>query len=386
MIGGDFNCYENALDKFGGNVSVGDECKSLKSDFVLIDAWRKLHPRAHEFSWFNHDYSIASRLDKFFVSKDLFTSDCQCEISPCPHSDHDFVSFVFEIPDAAKRGPGVWKLNNSLLDDKNFCDIIHNLIQSHVSYFTSFQSPQDWWEFLKVSIKEESISFSRQNRRQLCRDGIFLTNKLISLRQRLVNGDNSVVDSIQDVECRLKAIYTKEMEGILVCSRAECLEEDERPTRYFFQLQSSNAQKSQISSMYNSSGVEVSSQDEIEQAHVDFYSSLFLEEPVDMVFQNDLLSSLSRQLSPHQSSSCEGTMTIDEISLAVKNMNTNKSPGSDGLTVEFYHKFGDILALHLVLVFNSCFEAGEMCESMKTSNTRVIYKKGDRKSDLPSQC
>ena len=73
-------------------------------------------------------------------------------------------------------------------------------------------------------------------------------------------------------------------------------------------------------------------------------------------------------------------MTIDEISLAVKNMNTNKSPGPDGLTVEFYRKFWDMLAPHLVLVFNSCFQAGEMCESMKTSNTRVIYKKGDRKS------
>ena len=95
-----------------------------------------------------------------------------------------------------------------------------------------------------------------------------------------------------------------------------------------------------------------------------------------MVFQDDLLSSLSRQLSPHQSLLCEGTMTIDEISFAVKNMNTNKSPGPDGLTVEFYRKLWDILAPHLVLVFNSCFQAGEMCESMKTSNTRVIYKGG----------
>jgi len=205
----------------------------------LVDAWRKLHPSAGEFTWFNHDYSIASRLEKFFVSKDLFTSDCHCEISHCPLSDHDFVSFVFEIPDAAKRGPGVLKLNNSLLDDKNFCDIIRNLIQSHVSYFASSPSPQDWWEVLKVSIK--FLSFSRQRRRQLCRDRGFLTNKLISLRQRLVNGDNFAVDSIQDIECRLKAIYTKEIEGILVCSRAEWLEEGERPTRNFFQLQSSNA-------------------------------------------------------------------------------------------------------------------------------------------------
>ena len=98
VIRGDFNCYENALDKFGGNVSAGGECKSLKSGFVLVDAWRKLHPRAREFTWFNRDYSIASRLDKFFVSKDLFTSDCQCEIAPCPFSDQYFVSFVSEIP------------------------------------------------------------------------------------------------------------------------------------------------------------------------------------------------------------------------------------------------------------------------------------------------
>ena len=120
VIGGDFNCYENALDKFGGNISIDKACSSLRSDFVLVDAWRKLHPHAREFTWFSHGHSIASRLDKFFVSRDLFTSDCQCEISPCPLSDHDFVSFVFEIPDAIKRGPDVWKFNNSLLDDKIF--------------------------------------------------------------------------------------------------------------------------------------------------------------------------------------------------------------------------------------------------------------------------
>jgi len=120
VIGGDFNCYDNALDQFGWNVFVGNECSSLKSDFILVDAWRKLHPCACEFTWFNHDYSIASHLEKFFVCKDLFISDCQCEISPCPLSDHDFVSFVFQIPDAIKRGPGVWKFNNSLLDNKSF--------------------------------------------------------------------------------------------------------------------------------------------------------------------------------------------------------------------------------------------------------------------------
>ena len=207
VIGGDFNSYENALDKFGGNVLIRNECKSLRSDFVLVHAWHKLHPHACKFTWFNHNYSIASRLDKFFVSKDLFSPACQCEISPCPLSNHDFVSFNFQIPDAVWRGPGVWKFNNSLLEDKNFCELIHNLIQSHISYFAAFASPQNWWEFLKISIKEESISFSHKKRHQLCHDRVFWTNKLISLRQRLVDDDSSVVDSIQDIESLLIKVY-----------------------------------------------------------------------------------------------------------------------------------------------------------------------------------
>ena len=242
-----------------------------------------------------------------------------------------------------------------------------------VDYFASFASPQDWWEFLKGSIKEESISFSRQKRRRLCRDHVLLTNKLISLRHRLVNGDNSVLDSIQDIECRLKATYTKKIEGILIRSRAEWLEEGERPSRYFFRLQSSCVQKSHMPSTFDSSGAVVSSQKEIEQAHVDFYSSLFSQELIDLNLQDDLLSSLSRQLSPHQASLCEGAGTVDEITFAVKNMDMNKSPGPDGLTVEFYRKFWDLLSLHLVRIYNACF-------SMKKSNTRVIFKKGDRKA------
>ena len=380
VIGGDFNCYDNALDKFGGNVSIHCECDSLKRDFTLLDVWRKLHPRAREFTWFNSNLSIASRLDKFLISRDLFSPASRCDISPCPISDHDFVSFVFEIPESIKRGPGTWKFNNSLLDDNIFCDLIRNLIADHISFLSAFNSFQDWWEFLKQSIKEESISFSRKKRRQLGRDRVFLTNKLISLRHCLVDGDNSVVDSILDTESRLKALYTKELQGIIVRSRAEWLEEGERPSRYFFQLQKTKAQKCQISSVYDSNGVEVFSQDEIEKAHVDFYSGLFSEEPIDLNVQNDLLSSLPRHLSNDQALLCEGAMTLDEIAFAVKNMNTNKSPGPDGLTVEFFRKFWDLLGPYLVHVYNECFDFGEMCESMKTSNTRVIFKKGDRKS------
>ena len=53
-------------------------------------------------------------------------------------------------------------------------------------------SLQDWWEFLKLSIKEESIIFSCNKQRRLRKEQVFLTNKLIRLRQRLVDGDDTV--------------------------------------------------------------------------------------------------------------------------------------------------------------------------------------------------
>ncbi len=34
IITGDFNCYDDALDKSGGNISIHKEYESLKNDFV----------------------------------------------------------------------------------------------------------------------------------------------------------------------------------------------------------------------------------------------------------------------------------------------------------------------------------------------------------------
>ena len=191
---------------------------------------------------------------------------------------------------------------------------------------------------MKLSIKEESIVFSRNKQRRLRKEQVFLTNKLIRLRRRLVDGDHTVSVLISDPESRLKALRVKEIEGIMIRSGAQWLEEDERP-RYFFNLQKIRAQRSHISSVYDLNGTEVSSQEEIEKAHVDFYSRLFSKEPIDAALQDDLSSSLSRQLSSNQASSCEGQMTLDEMTLALGTMNANKALGPDGLSVEFYGKF-----------------------------------------------
>ena len=47
---------------------VSPAIKFLQKALKQTDVWRKQHPRSREFTWFNSDFSIASRLDKFYIS------------------------------------------------------------------------------------------------------------------------------------------------------------------------------------------------------------------------------------------------------------------------------------------------------------------------------
>ena len=73
-------------------------------------------------------------------------------------------------------------------------------------------------------------------------------------------------------------------------------------------------------------------------------------------------------------------LSLIELSTPLKSLNLNRSPGLDGLTVEFYLHFWDVLAPLLLRVASECFLRGSLPNSMKGSVTRLIFKKrGDRK-------
>ena len=144
VIGGDFNCYEHEMDKLGGNISIADYLTDFRSSFGLIDFWRKLHPRSRELTWFNSDFSIGSRLDKFFVSKSLRSNLLSSSISPCCLSDHDFLDLQFQLVNVPTSGPGIWKFNASLLRDSGFNDLISSRISELAEAIDSFADVSKW--------------------------------------------------------------------------------------------------------------------------------------------------------------------------------------------------------------------------------------------------
>ena len=142
--------------------------------------------------------------------------------------------------------------------------------------------------------------------------------------------------------------------------------------------------RSSISSILISDHVEVFTCLDIEQAHVSFYSRLFWEDFIDEACKERCLSGIQLTLSSEQRDSCEGPLSLTELSKALKSHNFNRSPGLDGLTVEFCLQFWDVLAPLLLRVANECFLRDFLPDSMKGSFTRFTFKKrGDMKCLKP---
>ena len=385
IICGDFNCYESDLDKFGGNVKVCHAISDFKNNFHLIYIWRKLHPKSREFSWFNSDLSIASHLDKFYISSDLLQFVSSSFISPCCFSDHDSVILVINCPTRPPQGPGLWKFNNTLLTDTDFCEHLSSCISDLTLCVPRFSSIAEWWEFFKSSLREECISFAKQKRVNLNCEKVVLTNRLIKCKQALIRGDRSVAREIINLEAQLFALFSLEVEGVKTRSRVHWIEEGEKPTCYFFRLQQECFQKNRVVSMHNSSGIEVTSRVDLEKVHVDFYSKLFSPKDVDMACQHHLFSQLNVQLTSDESASCEGPVSLQEILDSIKSLSLNKSPGPDGFTLQFYLHFLHSLAPLLCRLYNHCFSDEKFPVSLRTSVTRLIFKKRGDIKDLKNR-
>ena len=237
IIAGDYNCYDHHLDKFGGNFVPAKYLSVFRSTFSLSDAWRKFHPRLRQCTWFNSDFSIGSRLDKFFVSQRFMSAVASCEIKPCTFSDHDFVYLSIQSSGNNSRGPGCWKFNNSLLNDSTFCEYITTCIDDLSGCLQHFPSVKSWWDFFQRSIPSQITYFSKNKRGELSDERVLLVNRIIDVKLELTSGDFSVSSEISELESELKALTLKKLDGSKVRSRVQWLEEGERPTRYFFKLE-----------------------------------------------------------------------------------------------------------------------------------------------------
>ncbi|CAI5966385.1 unnamed protein product [Closterium sp. NIES-64] len=121
LIIGDLNLVEDpALDKTSGCGSSSENEKFFLRccSFQLSDAFRVLHPRKREYTFYSAAQQESSRIDRALVSQSLLPhlSLASHEMPKEPIADHGFAIHVaFRLDAKARTGPGIWRLHASML-------------------------------------------------------------------------------------------------------------------------------------------------------------------------------------------------------------------------------------------------------------------------------
>jgi hypothetical protein len=71
-------------------------------------------------------------------------------------------------------------------------------------------------------------------------------------------------------------------------------------------------------------------------------------------------------------------LTRTEIDQGLKHFKRGKSPGEDGLHLEFYLSFWDVLADKLLTVFTDFEHLDRLPDSFRVGIVTLLYKKNDR--------
>lgn len=161
------------------------------------------------------------------------------------------------------------------------------------------------------------------------------------------------------------------------------MDNDEKPSKIFFQQEIKRAKQKTITKIVteSSNSRTCSNSGDILAEFQNFYSKLYTDEGIDQDLASEFLKNVPK-LRNDISANCEGPITKDEIILALRDMENNKSPGSDGLAKEFYSTFSSILIDPLVEVVNTASNDGHLSDSQKLSYVTLICKDPENSTNV----
>jgi len=375
IIAGDFNNIIHPYDCSKNRNTETLDARILRKIIKkhnLQDTYRYAHPLGKEYTFTSHK-GTGARLDRIYTTN-LPVTDIQHLDDTLNYTDHKAVhaQYGYKIQNTDKK-PTYWKLNNRLLEDEQYMTYMTEIIKDYTDNIPD-DNILDWWDTLKNTIRTLSKTLGKQ----------IQTNKRNKERQYIEilkiyknNPDHPTATKIRD---DLKILEQDRLQGSKIrCThkmRGHVDEINDTITR----IESDIHNRRKITKIKKTDDTMTHDAKEILDTFKDYYTHLYTSEGTDTQTQHDY-KKYAKALTEHQRETLDQPITLAEIEQTIQSMNLNKSPGPDGLTVEFYQKFLPLLKEALLKLIQTIFDSGTLADSQKTSYITLIPKQGKDKSD-----
>ena len=380
FIIGDINFVSSDLDRKNGmnriDNSVQPKWQALENSLNIVDPFRYFYPTKRIYSYFSKDKKPNSRIDRMYVSEQTLQHVNSYTYITTPFFDHKIqdITYRLDIP----FGKGLWKMNISVLPDKKYQELITALISNMDTL--PVPDKRTWWEVFLLSVRSYTIQYSKDKHY----DKNKLKNTIIQQLDIVHAMDPTFItptlqNRIDYLQEQLKKLQLDEVEGYIVRSRLPKFEDKEPKIEYYSKLEKRTAKANMISILHDANSKECKDYTDLLKITHDFYSDLYRPTYTDPHMQYTLLQKIDTHLSPTQTQSLDSPITLPELTKAVHQLPRDKTPGRDGLPIEFYHTFWEHIRLPYLAYINEAYIHG-FKESRNKGLIKIIYKdKGDPK-------
>ena len=347
IIGGDWNVTLQSLDKRGGvpwkASTYRSKLISVMEELELIYIFRKQYPQKLSFSYESKALKVCSRIDFFLVALSLSKCVVNIHTKASNAPDHNAIKLSLELSEE-RRGPGLWKFNNALIDDEEYVNRIKANYPIIGEKYRDLDDHRLKWELIKMEIRALTIAYSKSKAKRQRKRESDVQIRLEELEKRIsesTNADfiNKALKEKVILKQQLVLFYEEKANSLMLRSKTRWTEKGEKATKYPFYLEKRNYSRKKIAELELPNGKHLHKTDEIMKEIENFYKDLYTSngEIEDDWFANFVQNLDIPKLRDLEKEELEGEITLEECKEVLKTFSSGKSPGEDGFAWEFYN-------------------------------------------------
>lgn len=240
--------------------------------YNLVDIWRLLYPTKKDFSYFS---TVYSRIDLSLLDSKLLMSVANCTYHNILISDHAPVSLSLNLNH--KKGTHNWRLNNTLLKNKEFCSFLSGKIDlCLVTNDTGDANDSTLWEAMKAVLRGHVISYEAAEKKKSEKRLKEIDDQLTNLEASFKTEQKpEILNTITALKYEYHSVMSKNVSKLLVQVRQRYFEFGDKPHRLLaHQLRQTQASRA-IHHIKSKDGTLLTDPEKMNTWFVDFYANVY---------------------------------------------------------------------------------------------------------------
>ena len=194
------------------------------------------------------------------------------------------------------------------------------------------------------------------------------------------NQDETNIEEFNIIKHELEFFERQKARGLMIRSKAQWIEEGEKSTSYFLRLEKHNYCNKLITKLEIDNMI-ITDAKEILQEEKKYYEKLYSKQlNEDSTEFNEMCDRFTKninipRISEDDRNRCDELVTEKELLSSLKLLKNGKSPGTSGLTPEFYKFFWIDIKIPLLESLNYALHTGELSIEQKRGIITLIPKK-----------